>query len=399
MWKNNIFAVDNTAYEKYLRRGCDNPPPPHNNGPVGSGDSNNPDGTKGTPFYRRRGWQRAALQQCLNLFTSHENRVINTPWRRPILPYAPPAPLPKDIAYVPRVPDPIEVNDEKEKDPFSWLHWSSQHTEIVDFLASCQRRRHNLENWDDFSASALPPNFRGPRLYRGLTVHDQHWLKIGDYLENLENLIHSAWGAAPRPFLRAILRDIDAGRHEYTGGPGMDNSQSLPAEDDDDIRDRKRYWRRDIKRRLGIDNEQDNTEDDNFKLLDDLDIAWLRYICEPSRTLEMCDSSKLPSNNLAIIFDAKLQSYFRSLELSGHPDSKAVSIWGENYDDIENVKRNYQPSTLRAAVAYINGCTDSELIESGEKDPNPEHPNACYQFSLEEAEFLCVELQNLGRCV
>ncbi|KAI0457352.1 hypothetical protein F5B21DRAFT_92060 [Xylaria acuta] len=402
-WETNRFAVENRAYEKYMNMGsagtCANPPPPHNDGPTGSGGSDDPDETKGPAFYRRRGWQRAALQQCLNLLTSHENRVINTPWRRPVFPYDPPPPLPKDIAYVPRVVDPREVEDEKEKDPFSWLHWSSQHAQIVDFLATSQRRNYNRKSWDDFSAPALPTNFRGPRIYRGLTVHDQHWLKIGDYLEKLENLIHSAWGAAPRPLLRAILRDIDAGRHDNTGGPNMDNSHHLPAEDDDDMLDRKRYWRRDIKRRIGIDNREDNTDDDNFKLIDDFDIAWLRYLCESSRTLEMCDSSKLPSHNLAIIFDAKLQSYFRNLELSGHPDSKALCIWGENYDDIDEVKRNYELNTLRTVVAYINGCADSELIDSGEREPNPEHPNACYQYSLEEAEFLCVELQNLGRCV
>ncbi|KAI0466156.1 hypothetical protein F4859DRAFT_333706 [Xylaria cf. heliscus] len=395
-WKNRIFAIENEAYEKYMSRGpagtCANPPPPPNDG------SDNPDGTKDPSFYRRRGWQRAALQQCLNLFTSHENRVINTPWRRPILPYDPPAPLPRDVAYVPRVVDPREVKDEKEKDPFSWLHWSSQYGQIVDFFAGSQRRRYDKNSWDDFLAPALPTNFRGPRIYRGLTVHDQHWLKIGDYLEKLEDLIHSAWGAAPRPLLRAILRDIDAGRQENTGGPNMDNSHYLPAEDDDDMQNKKRYWRRDIQRRVGIDSREDNTEDDNFKLIDDFDIAWLRYLCEPSRTLEMCDSSKLPSNNLAIIFDAKLQSFFRHLEVSGYPDSKALSIWGENHDDIDKVKRNYEPSTLRKALAYINGCTDSELIDSGDKDPNPEHPNACYQYSLEEAEFLCVELHNLGRC-
>ncbi|KAI0550502.1 hypothetical protein F4679DRAFT_204254 [Xylaria curta] len=393
-WKNNRFVVEDAAYEDYMSRGpagtCADPPPPYNDGPTGSV------GPKSPAFYRRRGWQRAALQQCLNLFTSHENRAINTPWRRPVLPYDPPPQLPREIAYVPRVDN--SVSDEKE-DPFSWLHWSSQHAKIVDFLAACQRRNYNQKSWDDFSAPALPKNFRGPQIYRGLTVHDQHWLKIGEYLENLESLIQSAWGAAPRPFLRAILRDIDAGRHENTGGPGMDKSHILPTEDDDGMLDRKRHWRRDIKRRTYIDNQSDNTNDDNYKLVDDFDIAWLRYLCEPSRTLEMCDPSKQPSKNLAIIFDAKLQSYFRNFEVSGYPDSKELSIWGESYDDIDDVKRKYKPSTLRAVVAYINGCTDSELIYSGEKDPNPEHPNACYQYSLEEAEFLCVDLSNLGRCV
>ncbi|KAI0400789.1 hypothetical protein F4802DRAFT_470245 [Xylaria palmicola] len=388
-WEDNGFAIENSAYERYMEDGLTKT---H----LHAKTADTLTGLKDQEFFEVRGWQRAALQQCLNLFTSYENRVINTPWRRPVLPHAPPLSLPKDIAYVPRVFEPGRVSDEKERDPFSWLHWSSQHSQIVDFLATCQRRRYNLQSWNDFSASALPSNFRGPRIYRGFSVHDEYWLKIGSHLENLEDLLHSAWGSAPRPFLRAILRDIDAGRQENTGTP---NNQHLSAEDDGDMHDRKRYWRRDIKRRLGIDTREARTGDDDFKLVDDADIAWLRYLCGPSRTRAMCDPSKSPTHNLAIIFDVKLQSYFNNLAVTGTPDSKALQVWGENFDDMEEVKRRYKPNTLRAALAYINGCTESELKESGETKPNPDHPNASYQFSIEEAEFICMELQSLGRCV
>lgn len=391
--RNSHFVTENKAYEEYMRRGiaetCSDAPPK---------EFGNSDETRDLFFYRRRGWQRAALQQCLNLFTSHENRVINTPWRRPVLPYDPPAPLPKEVPYVPRLVDPSQVTNEKQKDPFSWLHWSSEYTRIVNFLAKCQRQRYIYQFSTDFSSPALPGNFRGPRIYRGLAIYDQHWLKIGGYLDNLESLFHSAWGAAPRPLLRAILRDIDAGKQEDIGGPNINNDNFVPAEEDDDAYDKRRYWRRDIKRRLGIDNQEDNTDDDNFKLIDDFDIAWLRFLCEPSRTLEMCDPSKQPVRNLAIIFDSKLQSYFRDLTLSGTPDGNALHIWAEDYEDIDDVMRNYKPNTLRAVVAYINGCTEAEIKDSGHTDPNPQHPNASYQFSLEEAEFLCIELQQLGRC-
>ncbi|KAI1152635.1 hypothetical protein F4825DRAFT_302893 [Nemania diffusa] len=397
--KNNQFDIQNQAYEKYMSRGvaetCFNAPAPapNNDGRIG------PKGAKDPSFYDRRGWQRAALQQCLNLFTNHENRVINTPWRRAVLPYDPPAALPKEVAYVPRITEPSQVTNEKEKDPFSWLHWSFEYTRIVDFLADCQRQHYNNQCWDDFSASALPTNFRGPRIYRGLAAHDQYWLKIGESLDQLENMLHSAWGAAPRPLLRAILRDIDAGKQERTGPTDTDSSYYVPAEDGDEIYERKRYWRRDIKRRLKIDNREDNANDDNFKLIDGFDSAWLRYLCEPSRTLEMCDPSKQPKRNLLILFDTKLQSYFRNLEVSGTPDSKALHIWTENIDEIDKVMHDYKPNTLRMVLAYINGCTEDEVIESGDMDSNPEHPNASYQFSREEAEFLCVELHSLGRCV
>lgn len=390
------FVVENRAYEIYMKLGAEETrsktPPPY------SHNSSNPKYPKGQSFYHRRGWQRAALQQCLNLFTSYENRAVNTPWRRPVLPYEPSTPLPNDTVFVPRVVNPNHV-DEKEKDPFSWLHWSTQYSQIVDFLADCQRRQYTSDSWDNFSASALPANFRGPRIYRGLSVHDQHWLKIGQHLENLEGFLHTAWAVAPRPLLRAIIRDVDAGRHENTGGPHMNNSLYLPAENNDDLQDRKRYWRRDIRRRLGIDNQEDNTEDDNYKLIDEFEIAWLRYLCEPSRTLEMCDPAKLPSHNLAIVFDAKLQSFFENLELSGSPDCTELSLWTENRIDIEDVMRTYKPTPFLEVLAYINGCAESELKFSGDTDPNPEHPNSCYQFSVEEAEFLCVELQQLGRCM
>ncbi|KAI1131840.1 hypothetical protein F5Y10DRAFT_36014 [Nemania abortiva] len=387
--KRGRFSTENQAYERYISRGVAETsakaPLPHG------------DGAK-DHTYKRRGWQRAALQQCLNLFTNHENRAINTPWRRPVLPYDPPAPLPKEIPYVPRVAEPNQVG-EKEKEPFSWLHWSSEYTRIVDFLADCQRQRYVNQSWSDLSASALPVNFRGPRIYRGLAIHDQYWLKVGEYLDNLESMLHSAWGAAPRPLLRAILRDIDAGRRNTPAPPKIGSSEAAPAVSDDELQDRKRYWRRDIKRRLGIDNVEGDADSDTFKLLDGFESGWLTYLCEPSRTLEMCDPSKQPTRNLLILFDTKLQSYFRNLPVSGTPDSKALNIWAEDREDVEDVMHYHKPNTLLKIVAYINGCTEAEVKDSGDTDPNPEHPNGSYQFSLEEAEFLCAELHALGRCV
>ncbi|KAI1173564.1 hypothetical protein F4777DRAFT_600480 [Nemania sp. FL0916] len=389
--KPGLFDDENQAYERYMASGLaetsSRPPPPSNND------------TKDSSFYTRRGWERAALQQCLNMFTSNENRVINTPWRRAVLPYDPPPPLPKEVPLSPRIVEPSQVTNDKMKDPFSWLHFSYEHTQIVHFLANRQRQSYNDQSWNNFSASALPANFRGPHIYRGLSVHDQHWLRIGRYLDNLESLMHKAWGAAPRPLLRAILRDIDAGKQNNTGGFDLDNSHQLPADQQDDMHNRKRYWRRDIKRRIGIDSRDDNNNDDNFKLMDNFDIAWLRYLCQPSRTLEMCDPSKQPGENLTILFDAKLQSYFRNLAVSEIPNDDNLQIWSETRDDLDNVMNNHRPDTLRTVLAYINGCTDAQLRQSGYTNPNSTHPNACYQFSIEEAQFMCAELHMLGRCV
>ncbi|KAI1264899.1 hypothetical protein F5Y18DRAFT_70571 [Xylariaceae sp. FL1019] len=413
LWSNVRFGVENSIYERCIGLGvgetCSVASPPPTLEPTGSRGPNNPDGHKGPIFYNRRGWQRAALQQCLNLFTSHENRVINTPWRRLVLPSERPVKLPKDIAYIPRVLEPSQVPEEA-KDPFAWLRGSLQYSQILNSMAAYQRKSYMNEHWANFSTPALPVNFRGPRIYRGLAVYDQHWLAIGDYLEQLESKLHDAWTVAPRPFLRAVLRDIDAGRQENTGGFTIDRETFSPFEDEDD-REKKRFWRRDIKRRSGIDNQekphsgahimkqnQEKHDDSDYKLLDEFDIGWLRFLAEPSRTLEMCDASQVPEDNLVLIFDAKLQSYFRSLEISGHPDSTALDIWKETSVDVDDKMRDFKPKTLKCALAYINGCGESELAYSGNPCPVPGHSNTSYQFSEEEAEYLCIRLQQMGRC-
>jgi len=397
-WRNVRFGLENTEYERCIKSGlewtCLNAPPPHSNTPNGPRGRDNPDGTKGATFYVRRGWQRGALQHCLNMFTSHENRAINTPWRRAVLPYESPLPLPKDVAFVPRVVDPRLIIDGRQKDPFSWLQLMSQYTQTIDFLAECQRKRYNNQVWANFSAPALPANFRGPHIYRGLSVYDQHWLRIGQDLEKLESRLHNAWGAAPRPLLRAILRDIDAGRQADRGPLAISDGQ-----DDDEVLERKRYWRRDIKRRPAIDTQEDKVDDGSYQLVDEFDIAWLRYLCEPSRTIDMCDPSKLPSSNLAILFDAKLQSYFRALAESGAPDTSGLPMWHENREDIRVALAGYRPNSVKKVVAYINGCDENDVKDSGHARPNLDHPNGSYQFTLDEAEFLCMQLEGAGRCV
>ncbi|KAI0396483.1 hypothetical protein F5Y17DRAFT_104245 [Xylariaceae sp. FL0594] len=396
-WTNQRFGLETHVYEHSIKVGleytCSNAPPPHTNAATGPRSANNPDGTKGADFYVRRGWQRAALQQCLNMFTSHENRAINTPWRRAVLPpLEEPLALPREIAYVPRV---IEPRVLKEKDPFSWLQLMSQYTQIVDFLADCQRKRYGNRFWANFSASALPVNFRGPRIYRGLSVYEQHWLQIGHDLDKLESRLYDAWSVAPRPLLRAILRDIDAGRQ-----PDSVPLAIRHGEDDSDP-DRKRYWRRDIKRRPEVDTEDDEDEegDESYLMIDEFEMAWLRYLCEPSRTIDMCNPSKFPPNNLAILFDAKLQAYFRTLAESGVPDTSGLAIWHEKEEDVRAVLAEYRPKSVRTVVAYINGCDEKDVKEYGEAQPNPEHPNRSYQFAMDEAEFLCAQLEGAGRCV
>ncbi|CAJ2500175.1 Uu.00g030280.m01.CDS01 [Anthostomella pinea] len=432
------FDMDNEHFERCIKGGlaetCANVPPYDNtidpSGP--GGPSGGPPGPPGGPqdpnFYPKRGWQRAALQQCLNMFTNHENRVINTMWRRPIFPYNEPIPLPKEIVYHPRVLH-IDKVPMSERDPFPWVHWSNQYQLMTDYLATWQRRRYNKMNWEIFEASALPMNFRGPQNYRGIAVYDDYWLKIGEYLEQLLALLVRTWGVAPRPLLRAILRDIDAGRTDPV--PAILDDNNYPNEDEETPqyrREKNRLRRRDIMRRPGIDFTtgtgpgagpdeyyEAHEHENRYKLVDERDIGWLRYLCQPSRTLKASETCSW--DNLQIIFDAKLQLYFADVYNSGGPDH-LVNVWtdndpGELVDDIRTtldwigpdvqeqiqIQREAFPiPTVVEALAYINGCGEDEVKDYSNNDPYLLHPNKSYQFSLAEAETFLIEMQKAGRC-
>ncbi|KAI0021128.1 hypothetical protein F4780DRAFT_790585 [Xylariomycetidae sp. FL0641] len=341
-------------------------------------------------FFRRRGWQRAAVQQVLNYFNSHENRVLNTPWRRAVLPLQAPVPMPKDIVYSGLAVNPDWVPESK-KEPYPWIYWSSRYNQQIDFLAGWERRRYNNENWEEVQRSALPMNFRGPQLYRGLSVSDDYWLKLGTYLDDLVDLIDICYRMAPRPLLRAIMRDIDAGRSEELPDP---QPEDPPA----DHLAMLRQLRRDLLGVEGIDYEMENGEAVS-KLVDEADVAWLRYLCEPSRTTEMCDPEQQPEDNLLIIFDSRLQLFLRDYMHSGIPYIP-FGVWKDesNPGMVRASLDRYLGPSIVEAVAYINGSSRKEVQFSSDNLPNPEHPNEGYQFSIQEAEYHCSRLNNLGRC-
>ncbi|KAI1334073.1 hypothetical protein F5Y15DRAFT_315721 [Xylariaceae sp. FL0016] len=380
--KQRPFQIENTAFEIFLQVGPKNlagqPAPEY------TLSSTTP---KPNQFYVRRGWQRAALMACLNQLSNDENRVVNTRWTRPIMPAIQPQEQ-KDLVFYPRVRDPASVSD-VDKDPCPWFHYANQYMQLVDHLAAWERRRYNRENWNNFCRSALPINFRGPRVYQGHSVYDDNWLKIGEHLDGLLSLLMDTYGAAPRQFLRAILRDIDAGKRGDVHMPD--------------------YNRRSIaRRRAGNDTLDENSGEAgvdpvfNSKLVDEHDIAWLRYLCEPSRTVSSMDPAHQLTDNLLQLFDSKLQEFFWDFTASGSPGREIVDkfLWDDSASmRMQAIYDEWEPPDIYTALAYINGCHRTQVSVYTKPQPNPLHPNKCYQFSAEEAEVLCIMLQQRGRCV
>ncbi|KAI0011975.1 hypothetical protein F4779DRAFT_571156 [Xylariaceae sp. FL0662B] len=354
------------------------------------------DTVRGEKNHSRRGWERAALQQCLNVFTNHENRVINTPWRRAVLPYKEPVPMPKEIVYQARVLSPERV-PESLKDPFPWFHWYSQYSQLINYIAGWQRRRYNVENWTEGQRSALPMNFQGPYTYLGLSIYDDYWIKVGQYLEDLAELLDDRYGVAPRPLLMAILRDIDAGRQEEMGeGWSQAIEQAGLGSRKGQESWKKKFLRRDIMRRSDIDHLEGN--EDEYLLMDEIDAAWMRFLCQPSRTHQMCDPKKQLVNNIDILFNSRLQSYLNNTMVSGTVGAGRGSDLWEDWDEQEWERtRNDLLPYLSQVLTYTNGGEYSE-----DKDTNGNafvhHPNKSYQFSTNEAKHLCIALHGLGRC-
>ncbi|KAI1104632.1 hypothetical protein F4804DRAFT_183032 [Jackrogersella minutella] len=327
-------------------------------------------------FSSARGWHRAALQHCLNNFDNHENRVINTPWRRVVFPFLQPLQMPKEIIIQPRALNPEKV-PHSCKDPFPWIYHYSQFHELENVLAGWQRRRYNMNNWHDFQRSTLPTNYRGPQIYKGLSVYDDYWLRTGSYLKRLHVLLQDTFGMAPRAFLLAILRDIQAGMSWVS-----------------DEEETAANARRDIMRREEVDWTSKHIDVYNqppsILLLDEADAAWMRYLCEPSRTDKMCDPTQRPADNLAILFDARLQHFLNDPNISGATGLDGLGdLFNPNIDEWTARQSQAQP-TVDDVLAYING--------GGGKDAAESHGNETYQFSRPEALRYLRFLSGLDRC-
>ncbi|KAI1465289.1 uncharacterized protein F4812DRAFT_461595 [Daldinia caldariorum] len=390
----NGFRNENDMYERCIVGGVEEtckliPPRPADQVPtVFDDDLDATYGTESerlrdlTEFYEARGWQRAAVQQCLNMLTNYENKVLNTPWRRVVLPYEQPNPALKEIIYQPRALPPERVH-KSLREPYPWVYWYNQHEELIQVLAGWQRRRYNLENWTDFQRAALPANFHGPYVDRNLSVYNSHWLEMGAYLKRLRKRLEDTFGIAPRPFLLAILRDIQAGI-EWRPNPLGNTTEWSP-----DEAEYPRQARRDIMRRPKIDwVELDPSLDlpPTILLLDESDAAWLKYLCQPSRSEAMCNPEKQPVDNLTILFDERLQDFLNNPGASDSPGTAGIDIFEPNVQQWKEETRNTRP-LLDEALAYINGGGDA----------GKSHANETYRFLRSEAIYHLEKLRKLGR--
>ncbi|KAK8061423.1 hypothetical protein PG994_007789 [Apiospora phragmitis] len=311
---------------------------------------------------KQRGWRRAALQQLLQLFDNQENRAVNTPWRRVALP----API-KERKELPfhtaaRLRNRVEVDDGV--------------TGVSNVLSSFTRRNYMLASWNNRMSVAVPPNFQGPFTFSGRCVYDDNWLKVGrDCVLLSKNLKRAAGMYQPDcRFLPTLIEDIERG---LCGGTPATSLRPRPQVD------------------------FDPTKENTFLLLDEFDMAWLKFLMVPGSAPGLIKySNKEPQDNLLILFDHRIQTLFN--------DTHQNMFWAktESSEDYKGFPSyTSQKVPLTELLAIINrggrklGKEKGHLIwtasDLNDHDTNP--PNTLYQFTLEEARFACIKLARQGR--
>ncbi|KAK7757952.1 hypothetical protein SLS62_000330 [Diatrype stigma] len=388
-WKppqNNIYDTSNKIYEHCIKGGVSEtvhrikmenlPPPATQSLPV-----------QAQGYARKRGLKRAAVQQLLNLFTNHENRIINTPWRRVVLPYEK-VDLPREVPFQPRMLAQDQV-PHTGKEPFPWVYWYSGYTNFLNHIALRKRIEFNVSAWDERDRSCLPVNFRGPYTTNGLSVQDSHWLRTGKYLTELESHLRDRYAIYPRPLLKAILNDIEAGKiYPYQTPP---NKTTTPERERQLLNDNKR---RDLyKRDEDIDFDAPEEEGNPvYRLVNEREMSWLKFVGEPPRSMRMMNKiNELRQDNLAVIFDNRLQEVLRG-----------YGTWEETTNDPGPGKSDSSQSLIPAKTEAIPVDELLEKINGAEAEMLPDdhlrHPNRSYQFTIEETEHYLKVLARLGRC-
>lgn len=336
---------------------------------------------------KQRGWRRAALQQLLQLFNNQENRAVNTPWRRVALPV--PVKERKELSFhtAARLKNRTAVDDgvkcavthgigHSSEEPSPWVYWFSEYLEQSNVLSSYTRRNYMLSSWNKPSVVAIPPNYRGPYTFSGRCVYDENWLKVGrDCVMLRKNLKRIAGMYEPDSrFLPTLIEDIERGL-----------SGSAPSTS---LRPRSH---------VDFDPAKENT----FLLLDEFDMAWLKFLMEPGSAPGLIKySNQRPEDNLLILFDHRIQTLFN--------DTHQNMFWAktevtDGHAGCPSYTSQKVPLTELLAIINRGGrklgkekghlaWTASDL---NDHDTNP--PNTLYQFTLEEARFACIKLARLGR--
>ena len=368
----NIFTSANEMYELCIEKGIGETAHRYK---LGSEPLTGPQtySAHARKFGHERGLKRAAIQQALNLFTNHENKSINTPWTRVIMPYEK-VRLPEEVPFEPLVLPPDRVSDELQE-PFPWVYWYDNYKSFLDHVAYRKRNEYLKSNWEDFDRSCVPINYHGPYIAGGNSVHDDYWLRAGKCLVELETHLKDRYGMCPRPLLKAMLNDIEAGK-AYPYQPDLNN----PATHVEELRRLKYYKRRDLYMR-----DQSGKEHGpglpRYRLLSEWEMTWLRFVGEPASSVRMMDKiPELRQDNLALIFDNRLQEILR-----------APGSWEATTESAFAGKT--VPIPVDELLEKINGA-DGEMLD----EDHLRQPNRAHQFTIEEAEHYIRVLARMGRC-
>lgn len=346
-----------------------------------------------------RGWKRAMIQRCLNLVDNSENRQVNSPWRRVIFP--PRYEKFKEVHYQPKAlaRELRNINTmvlDKRKDrcaqsePSPWIFWYNQYLQQMNYLAAWSRQAFVGEHWKDLDHIAVPVNYTGPHVFVDKCIYHDYWLDMGKSLVLLWNLINreaelEAQRASPKTPPERIRRLIHLVAADIWTGVqgGRPDIGVVP--------------------RPNIDTVQDDA--DTFQLVDEIDMAWLRFLVQPSSNRALAGlSSQQPEDTLMILFDHRIQTMFNDLVNNpfkvtttvNDAAGKPIQRWGRQYIPVNPDLLNMINRGGR--VRYRSEEKGFDYWEAAEiHDAHLEPPNELYQFTADEAERYCEALARMGR--
>ncbi|KAI0126648.1 hypothetical protein BJ170DRAFT_724156 [Xylariales sp. AK1849] len=380
LWKNprnpkaiNYHALENATFDHYMRAGL--------KGMVAAPGLQKPLDTAEFEIETKlRGWRRAAIQTCLNMLFNSENRDINTPWRRVILPepvrkttevYYHPRALPRESTNAGSATTQDRRGDRcLREEPSPWIFWYNQYLEQLNFLSAWARQSYNKRQWGNFMQIALPPNYQGPYTFSNKCIYDDYWLKMGRSLLVLKENLRRTSETQPRRLIERVLSDISDGE---TGKP-------VPYE---------------VFARVGVDTVPGKR--DAFQLVDEIDVTWLKFLCQPTATRSLVGlSHQKPEDTLTILFDHRIQTLLSDIN---NP------FWVRDKDpETQTLKWRSQQINLTDLVPMMNlggrkdylalgGARVAAELRGVQREP----ANKLHQFTLNEARDYCSVLARMNR--